>query len=40
MGLKHGSDMFAHGHLLSQNWGAISAEVFGFSAGPEAWKVL
>lgn len=41
MGLKHGSDTLAHGHLLSQNLGALSAEEFGFSAGPEAcWKVL
>lgn len=31
----------ARGHLLSQNWGVLSAEEFGFSAGPEAcWKVL
>lgn len=31
----------AHGHLLSQSWGALSAEEFGFSAGPETcWKVL
>lgn len=41
MGLKHGSDTLEQGHLLSQNWGALSAEEFGFSAGPEAcWKVL
>lgn len=35
-----GSDMLAHGQLLSQKWGSPSAEEFGFSAGPEAWKVL
>lgn len=41
VGLKHGSDRLAQGHLLSQNWTAISAEEFGFSAGPEAyWKIL